>query len=169
MVDFHSTRSHVNARLLGGASGIGLATVKVLLTNGITKLSLIDINPSTLSEATSSLAELFPSASILSLKVNCSVEAEVEDAVAKTVGFLNLFASFVLETSVSKSFCTSLTLTLCWPRWKNSADSISAVMLLLSRYLRARLMSRSWIFGKVLSVLMPKVFGYVRELKSSSL
>ncbi|CZT02415.1 related to dehydrogenase [Rhynchosporium agropyri] len=73
------------AFVTGAASGIGLAVARQLLLDGILQIAILDISPSTLTAASTSLQASSPKAKILQIKADCSSEGDVNGAVEKTV------------------------------------------------------------------------------------
>ncbi|KAF2812477.1 oxidoreductase [Mytilinidion resinicola] len=73
--------------ITGGASGMGLSIATLLATHGAS-LSLLDLNPTTLSTALSSLRALAPSSKVIGTGADVRNRAEVEGWIAKTVAEL---------------------------------------------------------------------------------
>ncbi|KAH8665875.1 hypothetical protein BGZ60DRAFT_58000 [Tricladium varicosporioides] len=76
---------HSVAFITGAASGIGLATARQLVLDGVLNIALVDINPTILATASSSLTSLAPSTRLLPILANCTQESEVDAAVEKTL------------------------------------------------------------------------------------
>ncbi|KAF5021545.1 hypothetical protein F66182_6427 [Fusarium sp. NRRL 66182] len=83
--------------LTGAASGMGLATAKILITQGAS-LSISDIQGTALKSVTAELKQLGgPEAHVLALQVDVTKEAEVNDWIRRTVaefGRLDCAANF---------------------------------------------------------------------------
>ncbi|RDW71760.1 hypothetical protein BP5796_07794 [Coleophoma crateriformis] len=73
------------AFVTGAGSGLGLHVAKQYLTDGILKIAIIDISNERLLETEKLLLNLSAYAKVLVIPTDCSKEAEIEAAVAKTV------------------------------------------------------------------------------------
>lgn len=76
---------HVNliAELKQRKIGIGAGVARTFSQNGISKLALIDINPSSLQKASESLRQRSPDVELLTAAVDVTNEAHVDNAVQK--------------------------------------------------------------------------------------
>lgn len=73
-------------RITGAGSGIGLAVTHRLVLDGIKNIALVDITETSLVSAIKSLVELqMKNTTFELIAANCSVEEQIESAVAKTV------------------------------------------------------------------------------------
>lgn len=73
------------AFVTGASSGIGFAVAKQLIADGVQHIAIIDIAEERLAAASSSLASINSSASILTIVADCSKVSDVESAVTQTV------------------------------------------------------------------------------------
>ncbi|PYH55847.1 SDR family NAD(P)-dependent oxidoreductase [Aspergillus niger CBS 101883] len=74
---------HGTAFITGAGSGIGAGVARTFSQNGISKLALIDINPSSLQKASESLRQRSPDVELLTAAVDVTNEAHVDNAVQK--------------------------------------------------------------------------------------
>lgn len=75
-----------SSRIIGAGSGIGLAVAHRLALDGIKNIALVDITETSLASAVQSLDGLkMDNMTFLPISADCSVEEQVESAVASTV------------------------------------------------------------------------------------
>ncbi|KAL5337935.1 hypothetical protein BJX70DRAFT_408974 [Aspergillus crustosus] len=86
-----------NAVITGGAGTLGLEAASALLEHGLSGLLILDMNPSTSETEINALRTRFPSATVLSAKVDITDEVAVDTAfttAARTLGSIDILLCF---------------------------------------------------------------------------